>query len=155
MKKANQSVTPSPVGNNCWLIFCHNFPGISIYISSVQFSRSVVSNSLWPHESQHARPPCPSATPGVHSDSCPSRCWCYPTISSCVVQFSSHLQSFIRVFSKESVFASGGQTIGVSASTSVLPMNIQDWSPYKMDWLDLLAVQGTLKSLLQRQSSKA
>ena len=97
-------------------------------ISSVQFSRSVVSDSLQPHESQHARPPCPSPTPEVHSDSSPSSQCCPPAISSSVVPFSSCPQSFPTSghFQMSQLFASGGQSIGVSASTSVLPMNIQD-----------------------------
>ena len=119
---------------------------ISPEISSVQFSRSVVSDSLRPHESQHARPPCPSPTPGVHSDSCASSQWCHPAISSSVVPFSSCLQSFPTSgsFPMSQHFAWGGQSTGVSASTSVLPMNTQNWSP-RMDCLDL-AVQGTQKS---------
>ena len=112
-----------------------------------------MSDSLCPHRLQHARPPCPSPTPGVYSNSCPSRWWCHPTISSSVVPFSSCLQSFPASgsFQLSQFFASGGQSIGVWASTSVLPMNNQDWST-RMDWLDLLAVQGTLKSLLQHHS---
>ena len=96
-----------------------------------QFSRSVVSNSLWPHEWQHARPPCPSPTPGVHPNPCPLSQWCHPTISSSVIPFSSCPQSFPASgsFPRSQLFTSGGQSIGVSASTSVLPMNTQDWSP--------------------------
>ena len=99
--------------------------------SSVLFSRSVVSDSLRPHESQHTRPPCPSATPGVHSNSRPSSQWCYPAISSSVVPFSSCPQSLppSGSFPMSQLFPSGGQSIGVSASASVLPMNTQDWSP--------------------------
>ena len=121
--------------------------------SSVQFSRSVVSDSLWPHESQHTRPPCPSPFPGVHSDSRPSSPWCHPAISSSVVPFSSCLQPLpaSESFPISQLFTWGGQSIGVSASASVLPMNTEDWSP----WVDILAVQGTLKSLLQHHSSKA
>ena len=107
---------------------------------------------------QHARRPCPSPTSGAYSNSCPLSRWCHPTISSSVVPFSSCLQSFPASGSSpvSQFFASGDQSIGVSASTSVFPMNIQDWSPLGwMDWLDLLAVQGTLKSLLQHHSSKA
>ena len=98
---------------------------------SVQFSHSVVSNSLQPHGLQHARPPCPSPTPRVYSDSCPLSCWCHPTISSSVVPFSSRLQSFPAsgCFQMSQLFTSGGQSIRVSASTSVLPMNTQDWFP--------------------------
>jgi len=99
--------------------------------TSVQFSRSVVSDSLRPHESQHARPPCPSPTPGVHSNSCPSSRWCHPAISSSVVPFSSYPQSLPASgsFPMSQLFVWGGQGIGVWASASVLPKNIQDWSP--------------------------
>ena len=122
-----------------------------------QFSCSVVSNSLWTHELQHARLPCPSATPRTYSNSCPLSQWCHPTISSSVVPFSSHLQSFLASgsFPISQFFESGGQSIGVSASTSVLPMDIQDWFFFRMDWLDFLAVQGTLGSLLEHYSSKS
>ena len=122
--------------------------------SSIQFSHSVMSNSLWPHGLQHAMLPCLSPTSGAYSNSCPSSRWCHPTISSSVVAFSSCLQSFPASgsFLMRQFFAQGGQSIGVSASASVLPMNIQD---FRIDWLDLLAVQGTLKSLLQHHSSKA
>ena len=124
----------------------------NIRISSVQFSRSVVSNSLRPHESQHARPPCPSQTPGVYSNSCPSSQWCHPTISSSVVPFSSCPQSLpaSASFLTSQLFAWGGQS--TAASASVPPMNTQDLTSFRMDWLDLLAVQGTLKSLLQHHS---
>ena len=96
--------------------------------SSVQFSCSVVSDSLLPHGLQHAKPPCPSPTPGVYSNSCPLSQWCYPAISSSVIPFSSCLQSFPASgsFQMSQLFASGGQSIGVSASASVLLMNIQD-----------------------------
>ena len=98
---------------------------------SVQFSRSIMSNSLRPHGLQHTRPPCPSSTPGVHSNSCPLSWWCHPTISSSVVPFFSRLWSFPASgsFQMSQLFASSGQSIGASASTSVLPMNIQDWFP--------------------------
>ena len=107
----------------------------------VQFSHSVVSNSLQPHELQHARPPCPSPTPGVHSDSRPSSQWCHPTISSSVVPFSSCLQSFPASgsFQMSQLFTSGGQSIGVSALASVLPMNIQDWFP--LGWTSSISLQ--------------
>ena len=100
------------------------------WIFSVQFSCSVVSDSLRPHESQHARPPCPSSTPGVHSDSCTSSWWSHPTILSSVIPFSSYLQSCPASgsFSMSQLFALGGQSTGASASASVLPMNTQDWS---------------------------
>ena len=99
--------------------------------SSVQFSCSVVYDFLWHHGLQHARLPCPSPMPGAYSNSCPSSQWCHPTISSSVFPFSSHLQSFpaSESFPMSHFFASGGQSIGVSASTSVLPVNIQDWFP--------------------------
>ena len=112
--------------------------------SSVKFSRSVVSDSLWPHEPQHTRPPCPSlrVTPWVHPHSCPSSRCCHPTISSSAVRFSSHPQSFpvSRSFQRSQLFASSGQSIRVSASTSVLSMNTQDWSPLGWtDWISLLS----------------
>ena len=120
----------------CWTCMVSN--------SSVKFRCSGVSDSLWPHESQHARSPCPSLTPGVHSNSCPSSWWCDPAISSSVVPFFSCLQSLpaseSSVMSQLSVW--GGQSIGVGIS-------------FRMGWLDLLAIQGTLKSLLQHHSSKA
>ena len=96
---------------------------------SVQFSRLVISDSLWPHELQHARPPFPSPTPRVYSNLCPLNWWCHPTISSSVIHFSFYLQSFpaMRAFPMSQLFSSGDQSIGVSASSSVLPMNIQDW----------------------------
>ena len=98
---------------------------------SVQFSLSVVSGSSQPNESQHARPPCPSPTPGVYSDTRPSSWWCHPVISFSVIPFSSQLHSFPSSgsFQMSQFFASGGQSIGVSASVSVFQMNIQDWSP--------------------------
>ena len=99
------------------------------FFSSVQFSRSVVSNSLWPHESQQARPPCPSPTPRVYSNSCPLSQWCHPAISSSVVPFSSFPQPLPASgsFPMSQLFAWGGQSTGVSASASVLPVNTQDW----------------------------
>ena len=112
----------------------------TILISGVHFSLSVVSSSLRPHGLQHARPPCPSPTPGVHSDSGPSSQWCHPAISSSVIPFSSHLQSFpaSESFQMSQFFASGSQNIGISASTSVLPMNIQDWFPLRWTgWISL------------------
>ena len=105
-----------------------------------QFSHSVVSSSLQPHGLQHARPPCPSPTPGVYSNSCPLSRWCHPTISSSVSPFS-HLQSFPASgsFQMSQFFASGGQRIGASASASVLPMNIQDWFP--LGWTGWISLQ--------------
>ena len=116
-------------GNSLWYSF-----------SSVKFSCSVMSDSLRPHESQHARPPCPSPTPGIHSDSHPSSRWCHPAISSSVVPFSSCLQSFPASgpFQMSQIFTSGGQNIGVSVSTSVLPMNTLDWLPLGLTgWISL------------------
>ena len=110
-------------------------------IRSDQISRSVVSDSLRPHESQHARPPCPSPTPGVHWDSHPSSQWCHPSISSSVVPFSSCPQSLpaSESFPMSQFFAWGGQTTGVSALASVLPMNTQDWSP--LEWTGWISLQ--------------
>ena len=108
--------------------------------SSVQFSRSVVSDSLGPHELQHTRPPCPSPTPGVHPNSCPLSLWCHPAISSSVVPFSSCPQSLpaSESFPMSQLFAWGGQSIGVSALASVLPKYTQDWSPLKWTgWISL------------------
>ena len=115
--------------------------GLSRAFSSVQFSHSVVSDSLQPHGLQHARPPCPSPTPGVYSNSCPLSWWCHPTISSSVVPFSSCLQFFpgSRSFPVSQFFASGGQNIEVSASASVLPMTIQGWSP--LGWTGWISLQ--------------
>ena len=107
--------------------------------ASVQFSHSVVSDSLWPHESQHARPPCPSPTPGVHSDSRPLSRWCHTAISSSAVPFSSCPQSLPASgsFPMSQLFAWGGQSIGVSASASVLPKNTQGWSVEWTGWISL------------------
>ena len=109
--------------------------------SSVPFSRSVVSDSLWPHEPQHARPPCPSPIPRVYPNSCPSSRWYHPAISSSVIPFSSCPQSFPASgsFPMSQLFASGGQSIGVSDSASVLPMNTQDWSP--LGWTGWIPLQ--------------
>ena len=107
--------------------------------SSNKFSHSVMSDSSPPHELQHARPPCPSPTPRVHPNPCPSSRWCHPTISSSVVPFSSCPQSFPASpsFLMSHLFASGGQSTGVSASTSVLPMNTQDWCLGWTGWISL------------------
>ena len=114
---------------------------IFYYCGSVQFSRSVVSDSLWPHESQHARPPCPSPTPGVRPNSCASSWWCYPAISSSVIPFSSCPQSLPASgsFPISQLSAWGGQNIGVSASALVLPKNTQDWSP--LEWTGWISLQ--------------
>ena len=122
------------------------------YFTSVQISCSVMSNSLWHHELQHARPPCPSPMPGVYSDSCSLSQWCHPTISSCVIPFSSCLQSYIASgsFQMRKLFASDGQSIAASASKSVLPMNTKDWFPLR--WTDLISLQ--LKGLSRVFSNK-
>ena len=106
-----------------------------------QFSRSAVSDSLRPYESQHARALCPSPTPGVHPNPCPLSRWCHPIISSSVFPFSSCPQSFpaSQSFQMSQLFASGSQSIGVSASASVLPVNTQDWSP--LEWTDWISLQ--------------
>ena len=117
------------------------FDILSVHFSSVHFSHSVVSDSLWPHESQHTRPPCPSPTPGVHSNSYPSSQWCHPSISSFVIPLSSCPQSLpaSESFPMSQLFSWGGQSIGISASASVLPMNTQDWSPLGWtSWTSLL-----------------
>ena len=122
----------------------------------IQFSCSVMSDSLWPHGLQHTRLSCPSPTPGVYSNSCPSSLWCHPTISSSVVPFSSRLQSFPASgsFQMSQFLALCGQSIGVPASASVLPMNIQDWFPLR--WTGWISLQSKrLSSLLQHHSSKA
>ena len=108
---------------------------------SVQFSHSVLSDSLRPDEPQHSRPPCPSPTPRVQPNPCPSSRWCHPTVSSSVIPFSSCPQSFpvSGSFRKSQLFASGGQSTGVSASTSVLPMNTQDWFP--LGWTGWISLQ--------------
>ena len=110
-------------------------------ISSIQFSRSVVADSLWPHELQHARPPCPSPTPGVYSNSRPSSQWCHPAISSFVVPVSSCPQSLpaSESFPMTQLFTWGSQSIGVSALASVLPMNTQAWSP--LGWTGWTSLQ--------------
>ena len=126
----------------CWLpsLFTWNYHNIVNWLS-VQFIRSIMSNSLRPHESQHGRPPCPSPTPGVYSNSCPWSQWCHPIILSSVIPFSSCLQFFptSRSFQMSQFFTSGGQSIGVSASASVLPMNIQDWFP--LGWTGWISLQ--------------
>ena len=145
----NQELNPCPLQ---WK--CEVFTGLlgksqshellrngSFLVDSVQLSHSVVSNSLWPHEQQHARPPYPSPTAGVYPNPCSLCWWCHPTISSSVVPFSSCPQSFPASgsFQMSQLFASGGQSTGVSASTSVLPMNTQDWSP--LEWTGWISWQ--------------
>ena len=114
---------------------------MNIQFSSVQFSCSVMSDSLQPHELQHVRPPCPSPTPGVHSNSRPLSRWCHPAISSSVVPFSSCSQSFppSGSFPMSQLFAWGGQSTGVSALGSFLPKNTQDWSP--SEWTGWISLQ--------------
>ena len=114
---------------------------LSADISSVQFSRSVVSDSLWPHGLQHSRPPCPSPTPRAYPNSCPLSWWCHPNISSSVIPFSSCPQSFPDSvsFQMNQLFTSGGQSIGVSALTSDLPINVQVWSP--LEWTGWISLQ--------------
>ena len=114
---------------------------ISLPSCSVQFSSSVISGSLWPHELQHARLPCPSPTPGACSNSWPLCQWCHPTISSSVIPFASCLQSFPASgsFPVSQFFESGVQSIGVSVSASVLPMNIQDW--FSFGWTGWISLQ--------------
>ena len=116
-------------------IICTNiFISENAQFSSVQFSRSVMSDSLRPHQLQHARPPCPSPTPGIHPDSCASSRWCHPAISSSVIPFSSCPQSLpaSESFPMSQLLAWGGRSIGVSTLASVLPKNTQDWSP--LEW---------------------
>ena len=121
-----------------WVLECSS---AILCLSSVQFSHSVVSDSLRPHESQHAGPPYPSQTPGVHSNSYPSSRWCHPAISSSVVAFSSCPQSLpaSESFPISQLFAWGGQIIGGSALASVLPKNTQDWSP--SEWTGWISLQ--------------
>ena len=124
--------------------------------SSVQFSCSVVSDFLWPHKPQHSSPCCPSPTPGVQPNPCPLCRWCHPTISPSVVPFSYCPQSFSASgsFQMSQLSASSGQSIGVSASISVFPMNIQDWSP--LGWTGWISLQSKgLSRVLQHHTSKA
>ena len=168
----NPNILPSTGKRRCIVLFspsdssllnispnvhtCSRLLVLFLGVSSVQFSCSAVSDSLRPHEPQHTRPPCPSPTPGVHPNPRPLSLWCHPTISSSVIPFSSCPQCFPRSgsFQMSQLFAWGGQSTGVSASTSVLPMNTQDWSPGWTGWI-FLQSKRTLKSLLQHHSSKA
>ena len=124
----------------CEKFISHSLSSVTQF-SSVQFSHSVVSDSLQPHELQHARPPCPSPTPRVHSDSSPSSQWCHPAISSSGVPFSSCPQSLpaSESFLMSQLFIWGGQSIGVSALASSLPKNTQDWSP--LEWTGWISLQ--------------
>jgi len=130
-----EPMVPTLVGR----VFTAEAPGKPV--SRVQFSRWVESNSLWCHKLQHARPPCPSSTPRVHSNPCPLSWWCHPTISSSVVPFFSCPQSLPTSgsFPVSQLFASGGQSIGVSASTVVRPVNTQDWFP--LGWTSRISLQ--------------
>ena len=130
---AGRNINYSRSANNTTLM-AESEKELKSLFSSVQFSHSVVSNSLWPHELQHTRPPCPSPTPRVHPTSCPSSRWCHPAISSSVIPFSSCPQSLqaSESFPISQLFAWGDQSTGVSALASVLPMNTQDWSP--LEW---------------------
>ena len=155
MRTKNMHSDSFLVRRTCYILFWHFHQRASHQISSVQFSHSVVSDSLWPHELQHTRPPCPSPTPRIYPNSCPSSQWCHPAISSSVVPFSSCPQSLpaSESFPMSQLFAWGGQSIGFSFSIS--PSNEQPGLiSFRIYWLDLLTVQGTLKSLLQHHSSK-
>ena len=131
-------------------------PFLRIYPESVQLSCSIMSNSLWPHELQHARPPCPSPTPGVHPNPCPLSQWCHPAISSChpLLLLPSIFPS-IRVFSNESALGIRWPNYGSFRFNISLSNEQSGLISFRVDWLDLLAVQETLKSLLQHHSSKA
>ena len=137
-----------------WHWTSHIVIWVCVFISKMLlllFSHWVVLDSLWPSGLQHTRLHCPSLSPGVCTDLCPLIWWCHPTISSPIVPFSSCLHFFQgqSLFPMSQLLTIDGQNIGASASSSVLPMNIQGFISFKIDWFDLLAVQGTLKSLLQ------
>ena len=119
---------------------------------SVQFSRSVVSDSLWPRELQHVRPPCPSPTPGVHWNSRPSSWWCHPAISSSDIPFSSCPQSLppSESFPVSQLFAWRGQSAGVSASAPFLPKNTQDWPP--LEWTGWISLQSNICSNIEKKA---
>ena len=125
--------------------------------NNLLFSHSVMSNSSWSHVLQHSQLPCPSLSPGVSSLSCLLSWWCHSIISSLVTPFSSHLQSFLSsgAFPMSQFFVSGGWSIGASASTISLANEYSGVISFRIDWFDLLSVQGTLKSLLQHHSLKA
>ena len=136
----NMSLNHTYKNSKFYVTFYHNKIVTIELFSSNQFSPSVVSDSLRPHESQHARPPCPSPTPRVHPNSCPSSRWCHPATSSSVVPFSSWPQSLSasESFPMSQLFTWGGQSTGVSALASVLPMNTQDWFPLEWTgWISL------------------
>ena len=131
-KRTNKKKTPNIHESGC---------DLSVQFISVQFSHWVMSDSLPPHGLQHARPPCPSPTPGAYSNSCPLSQWCHPTVLSSVVPFSACLQSFpaSESFQVSQFFTLGGQNIGISASASVLPIDIQDWFP--LGWTGWISLQ--------------
>ena len=135
------AASPLPLEVGYLFLVGFNILLLMVGISSVQFSHSVASDSLQPHESQHTRPPYPSSTPGIYPNSCPSNWWCHPAISSSVVPFSSCPQSLpaSESFPMSQLFTWGGQSIGVSALASVLPMNTQDWSP--LGWTGWIFLQ--------------
>ena len=135
------SVPSPPAGTHNSSGFIYISHHVTSDIRSVQFSRSVMSSSLRPHGLQHVRPCCLSPPPRVYSNSCPLSWWCHPTISSSVIPFSSCLQSFPSSgsFPMSQLFTSGGQSIGVSAAASVVPVNIQDWSP--LGWTGWISLQ--------------
>ena len=133
-----KGICGTAVGADQALLCGRKVPGA---VSAIQFSLSIMSNSLWSHGLQHARLPCPSQTSRAYSNSCPPCRWCHPTISSSVVPFSSCLQSFpgSGSFPVSQFFISGGQSIGVSASASLFPMNIQGWFP--LEWTGWISLQ--------------
>ena len=133
---APDNLPPGPTHSQKGSLLCW-----ALQYLQVQFSCSVMSESLWPHELQYARLPCPSPTPGVHPNSCPLSLWCHPTISSSVIPLFSWFQYFpaSESFPMGQLFASGGLSIGVSASASVLPVNTQDWSP--LGWIGWISLQ--------------
>ena len=133
--------TPLPVFGGVSVSDCGHSHRCGNTFTSLHFSRSVLSDFLRPHELQHTRPPCPSPSPGVYSNSCPSSRWCHPAISSSVIPFSSCPQSLPAsgTFPMSQHFSWGGQSIGVSASASVLPKNTQDWSP--LGWTGWISLQ--------------
>ena len=137
----NPNLTSFPFLSSDNQMFVISLPTMNQCISLVQFSHLIESDSFWPHGLQHARPPCPSSTPGVHSNSCPLSQWCHPTVSFSVIPFSSCLQSFPASgsFPMSQLFPSGGQSIGVSALASFLPKNTQGWSP--LEWTGWISLQ--------------
>ena len=139
---SNPNLTSTSLAGRFFTVVPPRKPQLSkVQFISVQFSCSVMSDSLWPHELQHARPPCPSPTPGVYSNPCPSSRWCHPAISSSVVSFFSCPQSLpvSGSFPTSQLLAWGRLSIGVSASASVLPMNTQDWFP--LGWTGWISLQ--------------